>query len=115
MWDGEKSDYAYRVSWRLHKGPIPPSINIRHKCDVPSCVNPDHILDGTRQQNMADCVARGRTNKPRGEAAPTAKLTEEMVLEIRASTVPSKRLARQIGVHDKTIRNIRKHVTWRHV
>jgi len=115
MWDGEKSDYAYRISWSLFRGAIPARLEIRHKCDVPSCVNPDHLTIGTRKDNMGDCVERGRTNKPRGEAAPKVTLTEAQVLAIRASSEPSKRLARQISVHDKTIRDIRNRVTWRHI
>lgn len=115
MWDGKKSEYAYRVAWSIYRGPIPRDLELRHTCDVPSCVNPNHLTVGTRKQNMADCVARGRTNKPRGEAAPTARLTEISVRAIRASDEPSKRIARRLGIHDKTVRDIRRGVTWRHI
>lgn len=31
-----------------------------HSCDVPACINPDHIFDGTQSQNMRDAVKKGR-------------------------------------------------------
>lgn len=115
FWDGRKSEYAYRASWEIHKGPIPPGHLVCHSCDVPLCVNPDHLFIGLWSDNMSDCAAKGRTNKPKGEATARAKLTEDQVRMIRASSAPSKRLARQLGVDDKTIRGVRTFTTWRHV
>ena len=43
-----------------------------HTCDVPSCVNPDHLWIGTASENKLDEVAKGRnvflkrTHCPRG-------------------------------------------------
>jgi hypothetical protein len=115
MWDGEKSDYAYRVSWKIHHGPVPDGMEICHSCDVTVCVNPDHLFVGTRSDNMVDCAAKGRTNKPKGVDAARTKLTEADVRMIRASDAPSKRLARELGVDDKTIRGVRTFTTWRHI
>ena len=38
---------------------------IRHTCDVPHCFNPDHLIEGTQAENMADAVRRGRRNARR--------------------------------------------------
>ncbi|MBJ7481754.1 MAG: HNH endonuclease [Rhodococcus sp.] len=32
----------------------------RHACDNPPCVNPDHLLEGTQADNMADMSSRSR-------------------------------------------------------
>lgn len=51
---------AHRISWTIKNGPIPPRMDICHKCDTPSCVNPDHLFVGTRADNIHDMIAKGR-------------------------------------------------------
>lgn len=54
------SDRTHRVSWRLHRGPIPPGMFVCHSCDNPPCCNPDHLFLGTIQDNNADREQKGR-------------------------------------------------------
>lgn len=35
----------------------------RHTCDVPACVNPDHLIEGTQADNVHDMVDRDRQAK----------------------------------------------------
>lgn len=73
--------------WKAHRlafyawndGPIPPMV--RHTCDVPQCCNPDHLLAGDAISNKRDAIERGRD--AHGEGHPDAKLTDELVLEMR--------------------------------
>lgn len=51
---------AHRFSWELHNGPIPDNLHVLHRCDVPSCIRPDHLFLGTRQDNARDMALKNR-------------------------------------------------------
>ena len=51
---------AHRYSWTLANGEIPPGICVLHRCDVRTCVRPDHLFLGTQQDNLADMTEKGR-------------------------------------------------------
>lgn len=77
---------AHRWIYKRKIGPVPEGLDVCHKCDNPACVNLDHLFIGTRQQNMDDCVTKGRIShatKNEGESHPMATLTEEDVRDIR--------------------------------
>jgi hypothetical protein len=44
--------------WADVKGRIPPGLQVLHRCDVPLCVNPDHLYLGTDADNRRDRMAR---------------------------------------------------------
>lgn len=52
---------AHRVSWVIHNGPIANEQFVCHKCDNTSCVNPDHLFLGTRQDNINDMMIKKRS------------------------------------------------------
>lgn len=51
---------AHRVAYELFNGPIPNGLHVRHACDNPSCVRPDHLVVGTHRQNIQDAIERRR-------------------------------------------------------
>lgn len=53
---------------------------IRHTCDVPNCINPDHLIEGTQKQNMADAIERGRRNTT-GESLSIRQRAERTLQE----------------------------------
>jgi len=57
---GHKIITAHRFSWWLHFGPVPNDMQVLHRCDVKTCVNPAHLFLGTQRDNMRDMVAKGR-------------------------------------------------------
>lgn len=104
--------YAHRVSWQLHRGPIPGEMCVLHRCDNRTCVNPDHLFLGTRTDNAADRDAKGRTC--RGEDRPH-RLTRIQVDEIRRRYKRGNgfALAAEFGVARATISNIVTGHSWR--
>jgi hypothetical protein len=89
---------------------------VRHKCDVRLCVNPDHLLVGSRRDNVQD--AKDRDRHARGERFNRAKLTDAKVVEIRkryanGETQPS--LAKEYGVSQSAINSVCQRKTWAHV
>lgn len=77
---------AHRISWIFHGNSIPEGMNVCHKCDVPNCINPEHLFLGTQKDNLRDMISKNRGWQPHGESHPKAKLTEEQVRHIKKTT-----------------------------
>lgn len=56
IYDGE-SELAHRASYEIFKGIELKRYGLHH-CDVPACINPDHLYDGSNSDNFADVRAR---------------------------------------------------------
>jgi DNA-binding Xre family transcriptional regulator len=103
-----------RYLWIKAGRDIPEGQVTRHTCDNPVCVNLDHIVLGTSQENNQDKMDRGRC--PMGEDVNTAKLTEAQVREIVAHPeVSSRELAKQYGITRINVNYIRSGQTWKSV
>lgn len=101
---------ASHVSWELHHGQIPTGLWVLHKCDNPTCVNPQHLFLGTHQDNMDDAKAKGRMRggHPPGERHPAAKLTTEQVIAIREDGRSQSKIAAAYGVTQSHISAIKR-------
>lgn len=88
-----------------------------HSCDNPPCANPRHLRWGTAAENTADAIERGRL--ARGVRTGTAKLTDELVAEIRATYraggVTYQDVASRFGVAVPTIADVVTGRYWKHV
>lgn len=108
---------AHRLSWELFRGPIATGQHICHKCDNPSCVNPEHLFLGDAAANSADKIAKGRMRygTSKGEKHGCSKLNEQQVREIRASEGPSRIIAEKYGISGRQVRDIRAGNVWKHL
>lgn len=61
----QHTEYAHRVAYVIAKGNIPEGLVVRHSCDTPACVNPDHLVLGTQNDNIQDAHRQGKYNRPR--------------------------------------------------
>lgn len=104
---------SHRIAYCVHHGIDIAEIDgllIRHKCDNPRCINPDHLETGTQSDNMQDMVSRNRSAK--GVKSGKAVLTKAQVRYIkrhyrsRCKINGATPMARRLGVHYTTIVNI---------
>jgi hypothetical protein len=69
---------AHRIAYEMeHNVYLDSKTFVLHKCDVPECVNPEHLYIGDGVDNMQDCIKRGRF------CGGNVKLYDEEVEEIR--------------------------------
>ena len=108
-WYNGKNNRHHRLTYALHNNIDPDDMKnlvVMHTCDNPPCINPDHLRLGTHQDNMTDKI-----NKKRHKT----KLTEQQVLDIRASNKSGVELGNEYGVTKATISDIRLRKIWRHI
>ena len=115
-----KTFYSHRVVWEMTYGDIPAGLNVLHKCDIPFCVNPEHLFLGTQADNIRDMDAKGRRKNPNfyGELNGYHKLTDIKVVEIRRLSslgVPQRQIARGFHVSQYAVWAVINRKTWRHI
>lgn len=84
-----------------------------HRCDNPSCVNPEHLFIGSHLENKMDAVRKGRA--ARGEYVGTSVLTEAQVIAIARAYGTNFEIADAHKVHRNTVALIRCGKSWSHL
>jgi len=104
---------AHRVSYEFYVGIIPEGMLVRHTCDIPSCINPTHLLVGTPRDNSQDSLQRLRNYV--GIKNARAILTEEQVSEIKNSHLKVNYFMRKYNISRTAVRSIRIGRSWSHL
>lgn len=94
-----KGQAAHRWFYEQAKGPIAHGLVIDHLCRNPPCVNPDHLEPVTVAQN---------TQRGAG-----ARLSWEVVREIRASGLACTSAARRFGISEMQAWRVLTQKTWK--
>ncbi len=120
IYDGDagKLVFVHRAVWEREHGPIPKGKKVLHRCDVPACINQDHLFLGTQADNIRDMDAKGRRRVLRGSEQGMSILTEADIPIIRSCLAygdTCAAIARSYGVSEGMIRHIKKGRAWTHV
>lgn len=74
-WDGSRTDFGHGrftlgkgtvwilshvYAWTQARGPVPEGLFVLHHCDNPPCCDVEHLFLGTKADNTADMMAKGR-------------------------------------------------------
>lgn len=123
-----RSVVAHRVAWVLKMGSVGNEC-VLHRCDNPRCCNPSHLFLGSKSDNSADMVGKGRHARGdrhavrknpslvTGERNPRAKMSIGDVQEMRVAYafggVTMKQLAAKFGVSPAQAHRIISGRQWR--
>jgi hypothetical protein len=94
---------AHRVMMWIQGFDIPPDYVVCHRCDNPSCVNPDHLFIGTVADNNLDKLLKGRAVAPKGERQAHASITDDIARKIKAEAVVGSRVGYNNGSNLKEV------------
>ncbi|MEK4185654.1 HNH endonuclease signature motif containing protein [Paenibacillus sp. FSL L8-0494] len=123
--NGDGYSYFYRNSrhQRVHRfiyeecyGEIPDELVVRHKCDNPSCINPEHLELGTKSENSHDSIDRGRNAF--GEKNGMSKITNKeagMIKKMLSIGMSTNDIAHKMNVTYHIVYKIKIGQTWTHV
>lgn len=129
LWLGAGSSYgvvsrrgerrlAHIIAWENTKGSVPDGLKVCHRCDVPPCINVNHLFLGTQGDNLRDMWIKGRGKTPgtfRGSANKCSILTEADIPRIRSDSRILREIAADYDVHLSLIWLIKRRKVWKHV
>lgn len=101
---------THRVVWELTNGSIHEGMVVCHRCDNPPCCNPNHLFLGTKGDNTADMISKGRLAV--SFQLGHTKLSPEDLAAIRADKRTSREIAKAYDIHPGHVWRIRAGKRW---
>ena len=106
---------VHKVSYLINKGSIPEGLCVLHKCDIRSCVRPEHLWLGTVAENNADKIAKGRARNLVGSEHPSSKITEAQAVMILNDPRKYQDIADEYGISIPLVSHIKTGRAWKHI
>jgi excisionase family DNA binding protein len=110
FWVDGKKVRAHRFAYELAWGPIPAGLCVMHRCDRPTCVNPNCLSVASNAENSADMTSKGR--QARGTKHGRTVLTEAQVREIRTLPGTLKEIGERFGISREQVSHIKSRKRW---
>jgi hypothetical protein len=108
---GHRQRRAHIVSYEEFVGPIPKGLQVLHDPQLciktRHCINPAHLYLGNLADNSKDCFTTGGRGR--------SKLTDENIVTIRLSTKEYVDIAKEYGISEQAVSQIKHKHTWKDV
>ncbi len=85
---------SHRIAYELRNAHDPGNLQVCHRCDNPSCCNPEHLFLGTGKENQDDCSQKGRRAN-----AVSRETINAILAEYAAGNQTQRCIAKNHGVH----------------
>lgn len=108
--------YTHVVSWEhANQMRVPDGMIVRHTCDNPKCVNPKHLIIGTKKDNTQDMIARRRHRFGDAHSTKLKEIDVAAILERLRNGETQQSVADTYGVARSLIGLIKNGKRWKHM
>jgi hypothetical protein len=106
---------VHRLVWESVNGEIPAGYEINHKNGNKRDNRIENLECVTPSQNVKHAYETGLKVPTMGASNPNARLSDEIIREIRRTPGPRRPIAERFGIALTTVSDIRTGKRWRHV
>lgn len=92
--------YVHRVVFEALKRKLEPGEVVRHTCDRSRCCNIDHLIPGTKGDNIRDAFARNRIK--------TKRIPDSVIEDLRSGKISCKEVSLTYKVTVKHAYNVKR-------